>query len=382
MGRCVRYTAILAAVSATLIGLLVSGGLKAAGLFRWQDRWEGFGHLLLGEEGEPFMKGMMPAHHEGTPWGFTHAEMAALDLSGATIVVTGANVGLGYWTAHHLAAAGAQVIMGCRTDAKCTQAAASIRKETGNAKVETTSLDLGSFASIRACAASVSAAHPRLDSLILNAGIMVPPFSLTAEGLESQIGVNHFGHFLLTRLLTPQLKATAKKAGVATVVVVSSAAHYESYPGGILPSLAQLSDPATYNRFMAYGQSKLANVLFAQELSDRLKADGILVNSVHPGGVDTNLGHHIVEAVAAVSQTAADGLQSLKERHLSQVAWHPRDASLTQLYAAVGPALREQRITGRYFHPIARETRPDEHARDAELQQRLWSMSEAFIAEH
>merc|ERR1712176_796237 len=136
-----------------------------------------------------------PAMHNDIPWGFTLAEMP--DLSGETHLVTGGNVGLGYWTAYHLASHGAKVIIGCRSQSKCDDAASKIKAGTGK-MVETTLLDLGSFASIRACAKSVQAAHLAIDSLVLNAGIMVPPFSLTKDGLESQIGTNHFGHFLLS----------------------------------------------------------------------------------------------------------------------------------------------------------------------------------------
>ena len=165
----------------------------------------------------------------------------------------------------------------------------------------------------------------------------VPPFAKTAEGLEQQIGVNHFGHFLLTTLLLPQLEAAAAAKGVATVVAVSSAAHFDSYPEGILPTIAKMNDESAYNRAKAYGQSKLANVLFAQELAARVKDKGILVNSVHPGGVDTNLGRHIEEVVATVSTSLAKKIKGF----MSSVAWHPRDASLTQLYAAVGPTIRD-----------------------------------------
>jgi hypothetical protein len=234
-----KSAAFFVALLAILVGLLVSGGLKATGVFRYMD-------------GRPFSKGMFPALHEHTPYGFTHEEMAAVDLAGDNVLVTGGNVGLGYWTAHHLAARGATVILGCRSQAKCDKAAASIKEETGSSTVDTTLLDLGSFASIRKCAASLKAKYPQLDSLILNAGIMVPPFQLTKDGLESQIGTNHFGHFLLTDLLLPQVEAAAAAKGVATIVPVSSAAHFSSYPEGILSSVEAMNDENTYSRAEAY----------------------------------------------------------------------------------------------------------------------------------
>lgn len=370
MGFCgviFKFSAVIVALVAILIGLLTTGALKRTGIFTWIDKYEG--------SRGTFFKGMFPATHEAEPWGFTLKEMP--DLTGETIFVTGGNVGLGYWTAYHLAAHNAKVIIGCRSKGKCDTAAAEIKSLTGKA-VLTASLDLTSFASIRACAASVAAAHPTLDSLVLNAGIMVPPFSKTKDGLESQIGVNHFGHHLLTKLLLPQLEAAAAARGVATVVPVSSAAHFDSYPEGILPSVERMNDESSYQRHTAYGQSKLANVLFAQELAERVKDRNILVNSIHPGGVDTELARHAVDALAVVSRTLAEKLLEF----ISGAFWHPREAALTQLYAAVGPKLRKNKITGKYFHPIARETTPDHHARNPQLQKMLWKMTEDFIASH
>ena len=232
-----KSAAFFVALLAILVGLALSGGLEATGVFKYMD-------------GQQFTKGMFPALHDEA-FGFTHEEMAAVDLAGDNILVTGGNVGLGYWTAHHLAARGATVVLGCRSQAKCDKAAASIKEGTGST-VDTTLLDLGSFASIRKCAASLKAKYPQLDSLILNAGIMVPPFQLTKDGLESQIGTNHFGHFLLTDLLLPQVEAAAAAKGVATIVPVSSAAHFSSYPEGIRASVEAMNDESTYSRAEAY----------------------------------------------------------------------------------------------------------------------------------
>lgn len=276
-----------------------------------------------------------------------------------------------------MAAKKATVIIGCRSQKKCDDAAAKIKSETG-AQVETTLVDLSSLASVRACAERLAAKHPTIDSLNLNAGVMVPPFGLTTDGLETQIGTNHFGHFLLTKLLLPQLEAAAKAKGVATVVSVSSAAHYDSYPEGILPTIERMNDEANYQRDKAYGQSKLANVLFAQELATRVKDKNILANSIHPGGVDTELGRHIEDMIKKISPTLASSFKDL----VSNAAWSPRDASLTQIYASVSPSLKQNKVTGKYFHPIARETTPDPHASNIDLQKHLWSLTEDFIASH
>lgn len=320
-------------------------------------------------------KGMAPAMHDGTPWGFTLDQMP--DLTNEVVIVTGGNVGLGYWTAYHLAAKNAKVVIACRSQSKCDDAAKSIQAGAGVA-VETGILDLASFASIRKFATELSKRHDTINSLVLNAGVMMCPFETTKEGLEMQIGTNHFGHHLLTKLLLPQLEAAAAAAGVATISVVTSNAHYNSYPVGIRSSIAEMNDASTYETAAAYGQSKLANVLFAQELAERVKDKSILVNSCHPGAVDTELGRHIETMMKGIlGPRLAEQLSIIK-----QVIWDPRDAALTQIYAAVGPSLRQQKITGKYYHPIARETKPHFHAFDHKLQGKLWTLTEDFIAAH
>lgn len=321
--------------------------------------------------------GMLPFIHGGTPWGFTAAEIP--NLEGEIFMVTGGNTGLGYWTAVHLASKNGTVIIACRNEGKCNEAAERIRSKAGHGVVETLSLDLSSFASIRAAAEIFKAKHAALDGLILNAGVMVPPFGLTVDGLETQIGTNHFGHFLLTKLMMPGLEAAVTTRGVATVVAVSSAGHYDSYPEGIRDSIESINDESSYDRVKAYGQSKLANVLFTQELAERFRDKGILANSVHPGGVDTSLFRHVWEMVGRYSTTVA---KFLEDYALRSVVWHPRDASLTTLFVAVGPQVRQDKIAGRYFHPIARMTTPDLHASNETLQKHLWAVTEAFVDTH
>ena len=145
-----------------------------------------------------------------------------------------------------------------------------------------------------------------------------------------------------------------------------------------------ISKPTMYSSplFVSrYGQSKLANVLFGQELAERVKGKNILVNAIHPGAVDTQLGRHIRDAVATVSESLATAFQKFS----GGFSWHPRDAALTQLYAAVGPSLKAKKVTGMYYHPIARLTDPDAHAqgeRGKKLRKHLWTLTEEFIAAH
>mmetsp|Transcript_22180 Transcript_22180/g.27095 ORF Transcript_22180/g.27095 Transcript_22180/m.27095 type:complete len:247 (+) Transcript_22180:121-861(+) len=243
-------------------------------------------------------------------------------------------------------------------------------------------LDLASFSSIRKFAREFEGKYGSrgLDILILNAGILAPPFSLTDDGIESTMGVNHFGHFLLTKLLLPQLLKVADEnaKGIATVVAVSSAGNFDTPPGGVFTTIEQINNESNYNRKKTYGMSKLANILFAQELSDRYKDRNILVNAVHPGAVVTDIARNIIDMVPTeygrtVFRAAYEGL-------VQKLLWTAEDAALTQLFAAVSPVLKKSKTTGKYFHPIARPTHPDPHAFNYTLQKKLWVLSEQVTA--
>ena len=204
------------------------------------------------------------------------------DQTGRTAVVTGANSGLGKVTARELGRAGATVIIACRNTDKGEQAAADIRRDVASADLSVQRLDLADLASIRSFAQALAADHDRLDLLINNAGIMAPPRRLTADGFESQIGTNHLGHFALTGLLLPTLLA----AGAPRVVTISSPAHRM---GKI--RLDDLQYEHGYNNWLAYSQSKLANLMFCFELARRATEAGTALVSVaaHPGYAATNL---------------------------------------------------------------------------------------------
>ena len=198
--------------------------------------------------------------------------------------------------------------------------------------------------------------------------------------------MNHFGHALLARALEPLLVAAAQRRGAASVVVVSSSAHYRPYAEGVRRSVELLSDPATYDAWLAYGQSKLANVLFARALAKRLAPQNVRVNACHPGFVATALLRH----VEAPFVSRAGALAALVERtmHAAEraLAWAPRDAALTQLYLAFDEtvlgagAAAGGGVTGRYFHPVAAEQRPSALARSEELEAAVWAMTERWIA--
>lgn len=371
IGKLCKYSTLLVALLAVLIG---TGTFTSLGVWRYVDT------------NFPFAKGMVPVFHHGTPFGFTLDDIPKAGLKGQIVVVTGANVGLGYWTAHHIAGKGAHVVLACRTQKKCKEAVVDIRKEHPHVSVETATLDLNSFASVKSFADSFSKKHQKLNSLILNAGIMLPPFTLTQDGLESQIGVNHFGHFLLTKLLLPVLKKTATPSHPATIVSVASCAAWQTYPEGVKLSLAEMNDEAAYDAGKAYGQSKLANILFAQELAGRVEKDNILVNSIHPGGVDTSLARHVKDKAVAVLDKISPELSKFYIDYVfdplfEAACWNPSVASYTQIYTAVGPKLLREKITGQYYHPIARQHTPPEHAANPVLQKGLWELSEEVVAD-
>ena len=188
------------------------------------------------------------------------------DQSGRVAIVTGANSGLGLATARELARAGARVVIASRSAAKGDQAAASIRGSVPDAALEVASLDLADLSSVRAFAEGYVGAGSQLDLLINNAGIMAAPRQLTKDGFESQFGTNHLGHFALTGLLLPALL----KAPAPRVVTVSSALHRRG-----TMRFDDLQGERKYDRWGAYGQSKLANLMFCFELQRRAtEADG------------------------------------------------------------------------------------------------------------
>jgi NAD(P)-dependent dehydrogenase (short-subunit alcohol dehydrogenase family) len=211
---------------------------------------------------------------------WTAAQMP--DQSGRTAVVTGANSGLGLATARELAHAGAAVVMACRNLDKGQRALAEVRAAAPGATVRLESLDLADLASVRAFAERLGDTEEKLDLLINNAGVMAPPRRETADGFESQFGTNHLGHFALTGLLLGPLSAGA----APRVVTLSSGAHRT---GTI--KFDDLQRERGYNNWLAYGQSKLANLMFAIELQRRATAAGrpLLSLAAHPGYAATNL---------------------------------------------------------------------------------------------
>jgi len=289
------------------------------------------------------------------------------DQSGRTAVVTGANSGLGLVTARELARAGASVVMACRNLDKGHAAVDEVRAAVPEAQVQLEGLDLGSLASVRDFAERFRATHEGLDLLINNAGVMAPPRRRTADGFELQFGTNHLGHFALTTALLETMEGRED----ARVVTLSSTAHKL---GRI--NFDNLGGDRHYFRWNAYGQSKLANLLFALELDRQLRDAGSTVKSLaaHPGYAATNLqsaGPPLVDRLVMVASNAV-------------IAQSDEMGALPTLYAATQPGLEG----GTYIGPDSfREQRghptivqPSRSARDAETARRLWEVSERLTA--
>lgn len=221
----------------------------------------------------------------------TDEVLSGKDLSGLTVFITGGNSGLGQETARAMAACGAHVVMAGRDQAKLDEAVATILSQQPDATLETIICDLGSLASILTCGAEARERFARIDLLINNAGVMACPFGQTADGFEMQFGTNHLGHFALTAELLPLIEAGENKR----IVNLSSRGHHFAPVDLVDPNFTQRA----YDPWVSYGQSKTANILFTVGLEARYAARGIHSYAVHPGGIQTNLGRHMTEAMIA-----------------------------------------------------------------------------------
>ncbi|CAI0417275.1 unnamed protein product [Linum tenue] len=216
-----------------------------------------------------------------------------IDATGLTAVVTGASSGIGVETARVLAMRGAHVVMAVRNVDTGKSVKEAILKEIPTAKVDVMQLDLSSMASVKKFASEYISSGLPLNLLINNAGIMMCPYMLSTDNIEMQFATNHVGHFLLTHLLLETMKSTARESNQeGRIVNLSSEGHRFAYKEGI--RFDKINNEAEYNNIRAYGQSKLANILHANELARRLKEEGINItaNSLHPGAIATNLLRH------------------------------------------------------------------------------------------
>ena len=210
-------------------------------------------------------------------------------LTGKTVIVTGANTGIGLETTLDLAGRGARVILACRSEERGERAAVQVRRKTGNQNIHYVHLDLASMQSIRTFAKRILEEEPHIDILVNNAGVLLSTYKQTEDGFEATMGVNHLGPFLLTNLLLPRMLTTQN----SRIVNVSSTL-YKHCSELDLPAMQSLKEPANYSRRSAYCQSKLANILFTRALSRRLEGTSVCTYALHPGAIfTTDLGREV-----------------------------------------------------------------------------------------
>lgn len=311
----------------------------------------------------------------------TDEVLAGVDLTGRTVLITGASSGLGLETTRSLAAHGASVVMAVRDKEKGERAMASVREQAPGADLELRLVELTSLASIRAFAEAMLTEHDHLDTLIANAGVMACPLGHTAYGFETQFGANHLGHFLLVQLLAPLLAAGAP----SRLIVLSSAGH----------KLADvdLDDPhwahAPYDKWLAYGRAKTANILFSTEFDRRFAGAGVRAFAVHPGTIVTELGRHLTaDDIARLQGRPSSNDATPNERPRGLRRWKSVEAgAATTVWAATSPGLNG--LGGRYLEDCGIGELDDDpaaerghrgYATDPKRAAELWSLSERLVA--
>ncbi|XP_051129338.1 short-chain dehydrogenase TIC 32, chloroplastic-like [Andrographis paniculata] len=284
-----------------------------------------------------------------------------IDASGLTAIITGASSGLGVETARVLSLCGAHVIMAVRNVEAGKKVRESIIQKVPNAKIDVMELDLSSLASVRKFASEYNSSNLPLNLLINNAGVMATPFMLSQDNIEMQFATNHVGHFLLTNLLLDNMKKTAQESQKeGRIVNVSSEGHRFAYSEGI--RFDKINDSSSYTSFYAYGQSKLANILHANELARRLKEEGanITANSLHPGAIPTNLSRH---------NSVIDSLSHWFGKYVLKSI--PQGAATT-CYVALHPQVKG--VSGEYFAD-SNISKTSVLGTDVELAKKLWDFT-------
>lgn len=300
----------------------------------------------------------------------TDEVLATVSMAGKVAVVTGASSGLGTETCRALASVGARVLMLARNQQNLDEAVAAVRELVPSADLDTQLIDLADLESVHAGAAAIVARYERIDLLVNNAGVMFCPLTRTAQGFEMQFGTNHLGHFLLTALLVPSLV----NAAPSRVVALSS--------GGHRFGPVNLDDPnyneREYDKWLAYGESKTANVLFSVGLDARLKDHGVRAYAVHPGIIMTNLARHMLPEDFEKMTSRAPAGQEMKFKSIPQGA-------ATSVWAATAPELEDR--GGLYLEDchIAHDAVAgqgggvESYALDSDIAEALWVSSEALV---
>jgi len=276
-------------------------------------------------------------------------------LDGKTVVITGANTGIGKETAIDLALRGATVVMACRDLERGNSALKEVQEKSQNDNVSLKILDLSSLQSVREFSSSFLAEHEQLHVLVNNAGVGACPLATTEDGFEMQFGVNHLGHFALTNLLLPQMVESSP----SRIVNVSSRAS-QRWMADI--NFDDINSEQSYSRFGAYCQSKLANVLFTKELQRRLSTTGVTAYALHPGVVLTEIGRHANSFLWSAVKLI--GPLFLKT---------PCEGAQTTVYCAVQEDM--EGLSGSYFVDCAVQG-TTKKSNDEGLAKKLWELSE------
>lgn len=275
-----------------------------------------------------------------------------IKIDGKVVIVTGGTSGMGLETARNLARRGGKVYIASRNEKKGNEAAENIRQSTGNSNVQFMKLDLGSLKSVKEFSKTFHDMENRLDILINNAGI-TSDYKKTEDQFEQMMGVNHLGHFLLTNLLLDLLKASAP----SRIVVVSSFVHRI----GVIFRNNLNSEIFFPGIFRAYGNSKLANILFTRELSKRLENSGVTANCLDPG-----------LSMSAIAQNLPSDIRVVVELLQQRFGRSPEHASQTHVMLAVDPSV--ENVSGKYFSDCV-ELEPWFFARDESMARWLWDES-------
>eukprot|EP01129_Flabellula_baltica_P006248 TRINITY_DN231_c0_g1_i5.p1 TRINITY_DN231_c0_g1~~TRINITY_DN231_c0_g1_i5.p1 ORF type:complete len:385 (+),score=79.66 TRINITY_DN231_c0_g1_i5:77-1156(+) len=323
--------------------------------------------------------GSFPFLNLGVQPGFDINSVPDEYIVGKIFLVTGANIGLGFETTKALAQRGGKVVMTCRTEKKCQDAIADMgltQTQTDNIIV-LQGLELSSLESVKRFVKAYKESDLALDVLILNAGVMMCPYQLSEDGIELQMAVNHFGQAALTFGLLDELKESQYNP---RIVVVSSLAHFSAPEFGVYLDLEEANKENNYDPSTMYGQSKLANIYFTNELQRRLDAKypekNFFVNSIHPGVVATNLLRHSV---------SGDSFSAVLPYILKAgLMWDSETGALTQVAAAVSPVIEQENIKATYFVPIFRHFPPtlSEKARDTELASKFWDYTVQVLSKY
>jgi len=302
----------------------------------------------------------------GRKWMTGGVNTKTADLTGKIVVITGSNVGIGKETARALAKLGATVVLACRDEGKTKIVVEELRADTKNEKIEFIKLDLNDLSSVREFVKEFKSKYQNLNILINNAGIMMlPERQTTKDGFEKQIGVNHIGHFLLTNLLTDLLI----KSAPSRVINLSSLGHNSTDK----INFDDLQSTKNYGHINAYGQSKLANILFAREFNKRFESKGVKAVSLHPGVVDTELARYALEK----------WYYKLAFFVMAPVRWYtiktPAQGAQTSLYCAL--CNFDELIGGQYYSDCKPSSNASAVSKNPEVAKKLWEVSEDLVGQ-